>query len=129
MTFTDSSGMSLIWAILELDMAIICGCLLLLKPLIQICIKRMRKGISRLSSGSRSLDSKGVSKSSLRGSRESNGFEVGQIEILALPTAARVRQGPNHNANDGTVWSMAEDIPGYDSFLYFDRRSRQQTVV
>ncbi|KAJ5152569.1 uncharacterized protein N7482_009047 [Penicillium canariense] len=48
---TYSSSLTQIWTILELDMAIICGSLLLMKPLVQPCMGTLRKGITRLSRG------------------------------------------------------------------------------
>ncbi|KAJ5306934.1 hypothetical protein N7508_005949, partial [Penicillium antarcticum] len=125
---TDSSGMSLIWAILELDMAIICGSLLLVKPLFQSCMGRVRKGLNRLSSGSHSLCSNGVANPS-RGSREPNEVEFGRAEMLTIPTAARVRPSPTHNANYGIDWSMTEDTPDYDHFLNPAAQKLKSTVV
>ncbi|KAJ5931146.1 hypothetical protein N7466_006639 [Penicillium verhagenii] len=48
---TADSSMTLIWTILELDMAIICGSLLLMKPLFELWMGNVRKSISRLGSG------------------------------------------------------------------------------
>ncbi|KAJ6086590.1 hypothetical protein N7467_005504 [Penicillium canescens] len=124
-----SSGMSLIWAVLELDMAIICGSLLLVNPLFHCCMGRVRKGLNRLSSCSQSLDSNRVAKLSHRGSGGSNGFEGGNAEMLTIPTAARVSSGQSYNANRGVDWTMSEDRPGYDFFLNLDRRTRKSTVA
>lgn len=53
---TVNSAFTLLWTILELDVAIICGCLLLMKPFFQSCIGHMRTGIIKLNSGSRPRD-------------------------------------------------------------------------
>lgn len=54
---SESSFFTLIWTILELDVAIMCGCLLLMKPLFQSCVQYMQREIVRLSSGSQSRGS------------------------------------------------------------------------
>ncbi|KAJ5910681.1 hypothetical protein N7504_005324 [Penicillium tannophilum] len=46
---TADSAMTLIWTILELDIAIICGSLLLMKPLFQLWMGNARSKISRFS--------------------------------------------------------------------------------
>ncbi|KAJ5766089.1 uncharacterized protein N7511_003705 [Penicillium nucicola] len=125
---TYSSGLSLIWAILELDMAIICGSLMMLKPLFQSCMGTLRKGANRLSSGSYSFDSRGPVRSS-RASRESDGFGYGRTEMLTTPTAARVGPGTTYNANCSEDWTMFEDIPSYDLDSNPDPLKRKSTAV
>ncbi|KAJ5087142.1 hypothetical protein N7456_010758, partial [Penicillium angulare] len=50
---TMDSSLTLIWTILELDMAIICGSLLLMKPLFKSCIGSVKSSINRFSSRAR----------------------------------------------------------------------------
>ncbi|KAJ5198704.1 uncharacterized protein N7498_007821 [Penicillium cinerascens] len=88
-----SSSLNLIWTILELDMAIICGCLLLIKPIFQPFMGIIRKGITRLSEscfdGSKGMI---MAKSSFR---ESGTSEFGIQEVAAAHIRIRKRD------NDG----------------------------
>ncbi|KAJ5110413.1 hypothetical protein N7532_000948 [Penicillium argentinense] len=59
---TINSSFTLIWTVLELDVAIICGSLLLMKPFFQSCIRRVRKSITRLNSGPSSRGSSGTAQ-------------------------------------------------------------------
>ncbi|KAJ5980013.1 hypothetical protein N7481_007311 [Penicillium waksmanii] len=57
---TYSSSLTQIWTVVELNMTIICGSLLLMKPLFQSCMRFLRKGIVRFNSKLHSLDTTGV---------------------------------------------------------------------